>query len=77
MTQTTAKSNQTTGTQRRRATSSEMMRCYLASQPSTATDRLVQGIILSDKEIEDDLEQKRLLLEVLVRQAKGADTRPT
>ncbi|KAI0827246.1 hypothetical protein F5Y06DRAFT_236943 [Hypoxylon sp. FL0890] len=77
MAQATIESSQTAGAQHQRGASSEMMRYYLASQPSTATDRLVQGRIMSDQEIKEDLEQKRLRLEALVKQAKGVGSRPT
>ncbi|OTA96347.1 hypothetical protein M434DRAFT_28001 [Hypoxylon sp. CO27-5] len=76
MTQATVKPNQTAGIRGQQA-SSEMMRYYLISRPSTTTDRLTQGIILSDKEIKEDLERKRIQVEALVKLAKGESSRST
>ncbi|KAI0901139.1 hypothetical protein F4806DRAFT_182502 [Annulohypoxylon nitens] len=53
---------------------SAMMRYYLTAEPSTTTERLAQGRIKSDQEIEDSLEQKKSDLDALVRQAMGGSS---
>ncbi|KAI1088964.1 hypothetical protein F5B19DRAFT_469363 [Rostrohypoxylon terebratum] len=50
---------------------SAMIRYYLAAEPSTTTERLVQGRIKSDQEIEDSMKQKESQLDALVRQVMG------
>ncbi|KAI8956950.1 hypothetical protein F5Y11DRAFT_121536 [Daldinia sp. FL1419] len=70
MSQATISSTEFSSSQSRRA-SSEMMKYYLASCPSTTTDRLVQGNIISDGELIDRLKKKETQLDVLVHRAKG------
>ncbi|KAI1389111.1 uncharacterized protein F4822DRAFT_404998 [Hypoxylon trugodes] len=74
MSQPTIKSNQVSGDENRQGGSSEMMKHYLASHPSTTTDRLVQGNVMSNEEMKAFLKQKEKQLDALVKQAKG-DTR--
>ncbi|KAI1659187.1 hypothetical protein F4813DRAFT_387896 [Daldinia decipiens] len=76
MSQATISSNQLSSDQSRRA-SSEMMKYYLASRPSTTTDRLVQGNIMSDGDLIDSLKKKESQLDVLVRRAKGDGSKST
>ncbi|KAI0130906.1 hypothetical protein F4814DRAFT_445048 [Daldinia grandis] len=76
MSQATISSNQLSSGQTRQA-SSEMMKYYLASYPSTTTDRLAQGNIMSDRDLISSLEEKETQLDVLVRQAKGERPNPT
>lgn len=54
-----------------------MMKYYLASRPSTTTDRLVQGNIMSDGDLIDSLKKKESQLDVLVRRAKGGGSKST
>ncbi|KAI1214278.1 uncharacterized protein F4807DRAFT_119939 [Annulohypoxylon truncatum] len=53
---------------------SEMLRSYLVTMPSTTTERLVQGKIMSDKEIEDSVKQRESQLDALVRKAMGGSS---
>ncbi|KAI1399149.1 hypothetical protein F4819DRAFT_431448 [Hypoxylon fuscum] len=71
MSQATVNSIQISGDQTQRGGPSEMMRYYLASGPSTTTDRLAQGKVMSDKDIINNTKQKEMQLDALVRQAKG------
>ncbi|KAI1374863.1 hypothetical protein F4677DRAFT_447130 [Hypoxylon crocopeplum] len=75
MSQTTVKSTQISGDQNKRRGASEMMTYYLAAGPSTTTDRLVQGNLMSDKDIMSGLKQKELELDALMRQLKGGRPR--
>ncbi|KAI1799060.1 hypothetical protein F4811DRAFT_558190 [Daldinia bambusicola] len=70
MSQATNSSNPSPSTQSQRPPS-EMMRYYLASRPSTATDRLVQGNVMSDGDLMDNFKRKEIQMEALVKLAKG------
>ncbi|KAI2610659.1 uncharacterized protein GGS25DRAFT_157660 [Hypoxylon fragiforme] len=76
MSQVTIRSNQVSG-QSQQTGSTETMKSYLYSGPSTATERLVQGNIMSDQDITDRVRRVQLQLEILVRQAKGQDPQPS
>ncbi|KAK6955862.1 hypothetical protein Daesc_003507 [Daldinia eschscholtzii] len=71
MSQATISSNPSSSSNQSRRPSSEMMRYYLASRPSTTTDRLVQGNVMSDGDLLNDLKKKEIQLEVLAKLAKG------
>ncbi|KAI1471138.1 uncharacterized protein F4812DRAFT_455249 [Daldinia caldariorum] len=70
MSQATSSSNPSPSNLSRRP-SSEMMRYYLASRPSTTTDRLVQGNVMSDGDLMDSFKRKEIQMEALVKLAKG------
>ncbi|KAI0882635.1 uncharacterized protein GGS22DRAFT_191225 [Annulohypoxylon maeteangense] len=56
---------------------SEMMKFYLVTKPSTTTERLVQGKIMSNQEIEDSVKQKESQLDAMVRRAMGGSSQRT
>lgn len=53
------------------------MSLYLASDPSTTSERLVEGNIMSDEEIMRNLKQKEAELDALVRQAMEGSSSST
>ncbi|KAI1084663.1 hypothetical protein F5B20DRAFT_216339 [Whalleya microplaca] len=70
MSQTPVNTSQTSGNQTTLETPSEMLRDYLASDLSM-TERLAQGAIMSEDEINERLGQKASQLEELVRRTQG------
>ncbi|KAI2471523.1 hypothetical protein F4781DRAFT_100667 [Annulohypoxylon bovei var. microspora] len=75
MSQATVNPTQVSGKQSQRG--SEMLRFYLVTNPSTTTERLVQGNIMSDQQIEDSVKQKESQLDALVRRAMGGTSQRT
>ncbi|OTB04061.1 hypothetical protein M426DRAFT_11943 [Hypoxylon sp. CI-4A] len=75
MPQTNIQTNQVSDQKSRKT--SEMMKYYLASQPSTASDRLVQGNIASDQDMADSLKRKQLQLDILAGLVKGGSSQST
>ncbi|KAI1780798.1 hypothetical protein F4818DRAFT_435995 [Hypoxylon cercidicola] len=70
MSQAIANSNQLSGDRSQQGELSEMMKLYLASDPSTTTERLVQGSVMSDENIMRSLKQKETELDALREEEK-------